>query len=260
MRSAVAPQKLPRPNASFGAYYAAGPAITLDHAPEAAPTRPPVSAGHRPRDPQRESGPTAQGKGEPAHEMANAQGRRLRLQGRTDATFDGGSFRTENVNVQRAEGCAGCPASECVRARGQLVATYAVSTTVTLPSVNDFAGLTPCQRRRVQDAIERVLRPHEEAHVRAFQTYNGTTRRPFDLTLCRSEFDAAIRSLFEGEEQGRRSAAQAASDALDPFHFDVDLDCGDESGGGASSSNPAATPGSGPGDSGATPHLELEVP
>jgi hypothetical protein len=63
--------------------------------------------------------------------------------------------------------------------------------------------------------------------VAAFRGYNGTTRRPFDLTLCRSEFDSAIRAMFEAEEDARRQAAQDASDALDPFHFDVDLDCED---------------------------------
>jgi hypothetical protein len=57
--------------------------------------------------------------------------------------------------------------------------------------------------------------------------YNGTTQRQFDLTLCRSDFDNTIRAMFEAEEKARRTAAQAASDALDPFHFDVDLDCVD---------------------------------
>lgn len=30
--------------------------------------------------------------------------------------------------------------------------------------------------------------------------------------------------MFEAEQRDRRNAAQAASDALDPFHFDVELD------------------------------------
>jgi hypothetical protein len=34
-----------------------------------------------------------------------------------------------------------------------------------------------------------------------------------------------IRESAEAEEQARRRAAQAASDALDPFYFDVTLDC-----------------------------------
>ena len=165
--------------------------------------------------------PTLEGEGEPEHVVAY----NLRLQGRTDATFDGGSFHTQNVTVRPATDCTGCSGRPCIHVTGTLVATYSVSTTVTLPRVSDFPGLTPCQQRRVQDAIDNVLAPHEQEHVRAFETYNGTTRRAFDLTLCRSEFDSAIQRMFEAEESARRQAAQAASDALDPFHFDVDLDC-----------------------------------
>jgi hypothetical protein len=110
---------------------------------------------------------------------------------------------------------------------GDLIATYSVATTVTLPSVNDFPNLTRCQRQRVQDAIDNVLAPHEQQHVAAYNTYNGTTSRNFDLTLCRSQFDATIRGMFKAEERARLSAAKAASAALDPFHFDVDLNCQD---------------------------------
>ena len=31
--------------------------------------------------------------------------------------------------------------------------------------------------------------------------------------------------MFDDLESGRRQAAQDASDALDPFHFTVDIDC-----------------------------------
>ena len=77
-----------------------------------------------------------------------------------------------------------------------------MATTVTLPSVSDFPGLTPCQQRRVQHAIDTVLAPHEQQHVKAFRRYNGTTRRAFDLTVCRDQFDSAIQSMFEAEERG----------------------------------------------------------
>ncbi|MBI3785262.1 MAG: hypothetical protein HY270_17865 [Deltaproteobacteria bacterium] len=112
---------------------------------------------------------------------------------------------------------------------GTLVATYHVSTQITLPRVSDYGDLTPCQRRRIKDAIDNTLAPHEREHVRAYTQYNGTTRRPFDLTLCRNELNAAIRAMFQDEEASRRSAAQAASDALDPFDFPVDLECGNAS-------------------------------
>lgn len=174
--------------------------------------------------------PTVRGRG-PAErvQVYSTPGSSIRLAGRTDADFDGGSFHTKNIKVRRGSGCVGCPARDCVRVTGMLVATYSVTTTVTLPSVDDFPNLTACQRRRVQQAITNVLAPHEQAHVRAFNRYNGTTRRAFDLTLCRGDFDSAIDGMFSAEEQARRQAAQAASDALDPFHFDVDLNCADQS-------------------------------
>lgn len=157
-------------------------------------------------------------------EERHATGHGLTLQGRTDADYHS-SFRTANVTTTQAAGCEGCGAGDCVRVRGTLVSTYTVNTTVTLPSVNDFPDLTPCQRRRVQDAITNVLAPHEQRHVRAFKTYEGTTRQPFDMTICRGDFDAAMQSMHDSEQAARQAAAQARSDALDPFQFDVDLDC-----------------------------------
>src|ERR1044072_176827 len=108
-----------------------------------------------------------------AGEERHATGHGLTLQGRTDADYHS-SFRTANVTQTPPTGCEGCGAGDCVRVRGTLVSTYTVNTTVTLPSVNDFPDLTPCQRRRVQDAITNVLAPHEQRHVRAFKTYEGT--------------------------------------------------------------------------------------
>ncbi len=110
---------------------------------------------------------------------------------------------------------------------GTVESTFRVTTRVTLPSVNDFPDLTACQRQRVRDGISNVLAPHEQQHVDAFRAYNGTVRTPFDLSICRSDIDASIRDLHESVESARRSAAQAASDALDPFEFVVDLACED---------------------------------
>jgi hypothetical protein len=150
----------------------------------------------------------------------------LALRGRTDATFSN-SFRTLNVHTSAATGCDNCADSECVHVTGTLESTFRVTTRVTLPSVSDFPDLTACQRQRVRDGITNVLAPHEQEHVAAFRTYNGTVRTPFDLTICRSDFDARIRDLHDSVESPRQSAAQAASDALDPFEFEVDLDCED---------------------------------
>jgi hypothetical protein len=163
----------------------------------------------------------ASGEGPVRHAVAFG----LTLQGRTDADFSS-SFTTSNGQARPATGCSGCSEEDpCIRATGTLVSTFRVATTVTLPSVDDFPDLTPCQRQRVQQAITNVLAPHEQEHVTAFRTYNGTVRTPYDLTLCRSEFDARIQELHDGIEAPRQAQAQALSDALDPFTFEVDLDC-----------------------------------
>jgi len=164
------------------------------------------------------------GKGEQSRDSAKAT--TVRLEGRTDADFDGGSFETQNVRVSAAQGCGACAEGDpCIRARGVLLARYQVTTTVTLPSADDFPELTSCQKARVQHAIDTVLAPHEQQHVEAFRRYNGAIRTPFDVNLCRSEFDSTIRSMFDSQESARRADAQDASDRLDPFHFDVDIDC-----------------------------------
>jgi hypothetical protein len=150
----------------------------------------------------------------------------LALRGRTDANFSS-SFRTRNVRTESATGCDSCADSDCVHVTGSLESTFRVTTRVTLPSVSDFPDLTACQRQRVRDGITNVLAPHEQAHVAAFRAYNGIVRTPFDLTICRSDFDARIQDLHDSIESPRQSAAQAASDVLDPFEFEVDLDCED---------------------------------
>jgi hypothetical protein len=169
--------------------------------------------------------PDVEGSGKPGHHTGMAQS--LRLEGRTDATFDGGSFSTQGVRRTAATGCGTCTDDQCIHVSGTIVARYRVTTTVTLPRVSDFPDLTSCQRTRVQSAINNVLAPHEQQHVAAFRTYNGTTRTPFDVSLCLGEFDSTIASMFQTEASARQSSAQSASDALDPFHFDVDLNCED---------------------------------
>jgi hypothetical protein len=160
------------------------------------------------------------GEGEELHATAYA----VTLRGRTDANFTS-SFSTQDVVTTAGRGCNGCARGDCVHVRGTLASTYTVTTSVTLPSVNDFPDLTPCQRQRVQDGITNVLAPHEQQHVSAFSTYNGTTQQPFDMTICRGAFDAAMQSMHNSEQRARQAAAQARSDALDPFQFDVDLNC-----------------------------------
>ena len=77
-------------------------------------------------------------------------------------------------------------------------------------------------------AIQNQLAPHEQDHVAAFGQYNGSSGQSLDLTTCRASFRSAVQKLVNAEEKQRRAAAQAASDALDPFQIDVDLDCADD--------------------------------
>jgi hypothetical protein len=220
--------RMERPRAGHGAFYRSGPMLTM---PDVFDGSGSASRKHQAGEAEADSLQTVlpvtlqvSGKGEPSRDSAKAT--TIRLEGRTDADFDGGSFETQNVRVSAAEGCDACTEGDlCVRARGILVARYHVTTDVDLPSADDFPDLTPCQRARVQQAIDTVLAPHEQQHVEAFEQYNGVTRTPFDLTLCRSEFDSAIQSMFDDQEAARRQDAQDASDRLDPFHFDVDIDC-----------------------------------
>jgi len=172
--------------------------------------------------------PSLSATGKTASVDTEVYGRSLRLHGRTRARFNGGSFRTENVVVTQGQGCRGCRPRQCVHVTGTLVVDYSVTTQVTLPSVSQYRNLTSCQRKRVQDAITNVLTPHEQRHVNAFRQYNGTTRRRFGFTLCRNRFNQQIRRMVNIEAQARQRSAQAASDALDPFFHEVNLDCKDK--------------------------------
>ena len=151
------------------------------------------------------------------------------MRGKTTAKFDGGAFHTENINTEQGSGCKVCKAKDCVHVTGQVVTTYTVTTNVSLPNMAQFKNLTPCQRQAVQDAIQNRLAPHEQDHVTAFGQYNGTSSQNIDVTTCRTAFPATVQQMVKSEEKQRRAQAQSASDALDPFQIDVDLDCTDDS-------------------------------
>jgi hypothetical protein len=173
-------------------------------------------------DYQRDENFYSEGRGRPEIVTAYGDGSSLRLEGKTEAIFDGGSFKTAGVKLQESEGCS-CTEDKCIRARGKLNARYAVRTKVTLPSVSDYPDLSSPQKKRLQTTINTILAPHEQKHVAAFRKYNGTTSRPFDLTICKGEFESAIQSMFDEEQAARREAAQEESDALDPFLFEFEL-------------------------------------
>ncbi len=225
-------QKLQLGKDRLGAFYAAEPPIRLSvtqdkENPEKKDAEP-LKGEEKAEKEDRAGTPVSVHGKQQVKETVKASGKVIRLEGRTDGEFDGGSYETKKTKMTQAKGCENCADDDCIRVTGILAAKYHVAIAVTLPSVSDYPDLTPCQQKRVRNAINNVLAPHEQQHVAAFKTYNGVTSRPFDLTLCRSEFESTIRSMFEEEERTRRDAAKTASDALDPFFFDVDLECEDK--------------------------------
>lgn len=151
--------------------------------------------------------------------------RTVTFNGRTDATFDGGVGQTRNLRGTPATDCDGCAGAECVQVTGTLHIDYHVSTSVTLPDVP--SGLTPCQEQRVRDAINNRIRPHEDQHVAAFATYDGSVDLPIRYKGCRSGLAAHVQAMHDAHAAARERAARAASAALDPFNVLVDLDCED---------------------------------
>ena len=169
--------------------------------------------------------PEVSGQGEVFQDVAFARAL-PNLQGRTNATFRN-SFRTEGMTTEAGEGCRGCRPRDCVHVAGSLVSEFTVTTRVTLPRVP--RGFSPCEREQIQNAIDTTLADHEQQHVAAFETYNGTENTPIDLTMCRGQVNGAIRRMHTAIERPRRADARAASAALDPFTFDYTVEpCEDE--------------------------------
>jgi hypothetical protein len=158
-------------------------------------------------------------------------GRVIRLEGRTTAEFSQShnTFASENTSLTRAEGCGDCAENDpCVRVTTTIVCTYSVPIHVDLPDLSAM-DLNECERQQCQNWIDTVLNPHEQQHVAAFQTYNGTTRRPLTFTCCNSqaqtELDTRAEAMMQAEQVTRQAAAQTTSDALDPFNMDFEVNC-----------------------------------
>lgn len=148
----------------------------------------------------------------------------LALHGRTTASYNGGSWRIKHARATPTDSCDCPPPTRCRYLTGNLVSTYAVTVTISMPGVP--AGLTPCQQRRVREFLRAVLRPHENDHARRFRTYNGRTVIPLDLTGCGSaELRAHVTAIHDAEAAQRQADADALSAQIDPFTREVDLDC-----------------------------------
>ena len=169
--------------------------------------------------------PEVSGQGEVFQDVAFARAL-PNLQGRTTATFRN-SFHTEGLTTEAGEGCRSCRPRDCVHVVGSVVSEFTATTRVTLPRVP--RGFSPCERAQIQNAIDTTLNDHEQEHVAAFETYNGTENTPIDLTMCRGQVNGAIRRMHTAIERPRRADARAASAALDPFTFDYTVEpCEDE--------------------------------
>lgn len=150
---------------------------------------------------------------------------RINIAGLTRGQF-GGRFTTTDQETARG------PRRGTVVVTGTMVETFAVTTTVTLPDVP--SGLTECQAGNVRRAIDTTLAAHEQDHVEAMETYNGTEEVPFSVTIPDGDTAALNRALtpqFDSHREARRSAAMTLSNALDGpggFNFDVDMDAGCE--------------------------------
>lgn len=155
-------------------------------------------------------------------------GKTITVQGETKADFDNGTGSTQNLKARPAPKCDGCSGAECISVTGQLVITYNVATSVTLPDMPE--GLTECQQQRVRTAIDTKIKPHEDEHVKAFNTYKGTVTLPINFTGCKADLHAHVQAMHDADNEARKTAARAKSDALDPFHVPIDLDCEDKPG------------------------------
>jgi hypothetical protein len=125
------------------------------------------------------------------------------------------------------------PEDDKVDVSAKAVCIYTTTITVNLPTPP--SGLTACQTKRVQEAIDKKLAPHEAQHKAAMKQYDGTYVEAFELKqILRSTVDAALtaKAIEIGDTQRviRQKAAQDASDKLDqpPFIVKVDLNCVDK--------------------------------
>lgn len=168
-----------------------------------------------------------EGEGEPRSPEHEAEV--VKIKGLTEGKFDGGTFKTID-KVSKGEGCEdGCKPKDCTTVSGTVESTFTANPKVTLPKVSDFPGLTPCQKKRVQEAIDTKIAPHEQEHVTRFKTYDGKTSLPFSLTGCKDKLrdraTAEVSRVHREENKRRGDAADTLSLAIDPFEVTVDLDC-----------------------------------
>lgn len=153
----------------------------------------------------------------------------IHLHGKTEAHYDNGIGNVINQKATRAKDCPGCDDNSCIIWSGIFQLTFLASPTIALPLPSEYAHLRPCQRKRVRAWIQNVLLPHENQHKAAFEKYNGTVNKPFSMKICQTERSSElVQHIHDTENTRRKNIANTASDALDPFHTNIDLDCEDK--------------------------------
>lgn len=148
----------------------------------------------------------------------------LNLEGLTDAVYNKDAGTVIGEKKKEAKDCEDCE-DDCKQITGLLKVPYKVATTVTLPSVPD--NLRPCQQARVSAAIAGKLAPHEQRHVAAFRTFNGSPLLPINYKGCEAGYNSYLEGLAETEFERRKTIADDKSAKLDPYTIDVDLCCKD---------------------------------
>ncbi len=148
------------------------------------------------------------------------------LEAETLATYKKGAGTAKNEVTKKSKNCDGCEDDSCVSITGSLKVPYSVATKVNLPAVP--ANLTPCQQDRVRTAINTTLSAHEQQHVKAFETFNGTASLAINYQGCSDGYVSYQEGLADTEYERRKTAADAKSAALDPFSVPVDLCCKDK--------------------------------
>jgi hypothetical protein len=192
---------------------------------------------------QRQNGGQAEPQGD--KDKADAGNITIDEKGVTTAVYNPPSMVTKNeVPTPSADAK---PGEDKVDVTATVVATFKVTTSVSLPSVP--GGLTACQAKRVRDAINNQLKPHEDQHVAAMKQFDGTfettvTVKGVSRAAAPAALIAAAKPAVDAEGATRKKTAQDASDALDqpPFMITVDLNCEDEKPGKKQSQEAPATP------------------
>lgn len=151
------------------------------------------------------------------------------VSGLTTANYDHGSYSVSGASMTRAKDCKGCPAAECVTVSGVIVHQFSASPTVDLPSV-PAGNWSECEKKAIQSFIDTTLSQHEQKHVGAFKTYNGTAKTPFTYTGCKDGLDAYVAGIHNKLNADREAAATAKSDVYDANganQFTIACDCPD---------------------------------